>query len=94
LFFALILGLVSTIFFGWLPYFLPELFPTSVRATGAGVSFNFGRIVSAVAVLSTTALTDYYRGDVARMGAALSFVYALGMVVIWMVPPKGQFIES
>jgi hypothetical protein len=39
-------------------------------------------------------LTDYFHGDVARMGAALSFVYALGMVVIWMVPPKGQFIES
>ena len=28
-------GLVSTSFYGWLPYFLPALFPTRVRATGA-----------------------------------------------------------
>jgi hypothetical protein len=91
---AFALGLVSTIFFGWLPYFLPELFPTRVRATGAGVSFNFGRIVSAVAVLSTAALTDFYGGDIARMAAALSWVYGLGMVVIWFVPARGQFMES
>ena len=88
------LGLVSTVFFGWLPYFLPELFPTRVRATGAGVAFNFGRILSAVAVLSTTALSDFYRGDIARMGAATSLVYVLGMVVIWLVPAQGRLMDS
>ena len=25
-------------------FYLPELFPTRIRATGAGVSFNFSRI--------------------------------------------------
>lgn len=80
------LGLVSTSFFGWLPYFLPELFPTRVRATGAGVTYNFGRIVSAAALLSSTALSALFQGDIAKMGAATSLVYALGLVVVWFIP--------
>ena len=27
-------GLVATLYFGWLPLYLPELFPIQVRATG------------------------------------------------------------
>ena len=41
------LGFVATVFFGWLPLYLPELFPTRVRATGTGVTFNFGRVAPA-----------------------------------------------
>jgi hypothetical protein len=82
------------LFFGWLPYVLPELFPTPVRATGAGVSFNFGRILSAAAVLSSTVLTYYFQGDIAKMGATTSLVYVLGMVVIWMVPERKQLLDS
>jgi SHS family sialic acid transporter-like MFS transporter len=37
-------GLVATLFFGWLPLFLPELFPTYIRATNAGVAMNAGRL--------------------------------------------------
>ena len=50
------LGFFSGFFFGWLPYCLPELFPTRVRATGAGVSFNWGRILTAIGVLATAAM--------------------------------------
>jgi SHS family sialic acid transporter-like MFS transporter len=86
-------GLISTIFFGWLPYFLPELFPTRVRATGAGVSFNFGRILSAVAVLSTAFLINVFQGDIAKMGAATSLVYALGMVIVIFIPKESHLEE-
>src|SRR4051794_39566 len=37
-------------FYGWLPQYLPELFPTRIRATGQGLAFNFGRILAAVGV--------------------------------------------
>ena len=37
-------GAVTAAFYGWLPLYLPELFPTRVRATGQGVSFNSGRM--------------------------------------------------
>lgn len=83
---AFVLGLVSTSFFGWLPYFLPDLFPTDVRATGTGVSFNFGRIISAIAVLSSTALSELFRGDVGKMGAATSLVYAFGLLLAFLIP--------
>ena len=42
LFWVGLLGLFNGLYFGWLPFFLPELFPTRIRSTGAGVSFNFG----------------------------------------------------
>jgi len=90
LFFVLtfLLGVVGVSFFGWLPYYLPALFPTSIRATGTGVAYNFGRIFSALAVLATTTLSAHFGGDVARMGLATSFVYALGLVLVWWVPGK------
>src|SRR6058998_3838614 len=43
-----IVGGVTAAFYGWLPLYLPELFPTRVRATGQGLSFNFGRILAAI----------------------------------------------
>jgi MFS family permease len=80
------LGLVGTVYFGWLPLYLPELFPTRVRSTGAGVSFNFGRILTAAGVLGTGALTVIYHDDFSKVGAITSLVFALGMVVICFAP--------
>jgi hypothetical protein len=37
--------------YGWLPLYLPELFPTSVRATGQGVCYNSGRVLAAVGAI-------------------------------------------
>lgn len=80
------LGLVSTSFYGWLPYFLPELFPTRVRATGTGVTYNFGRILSAAVLLSSTRLSEVFHGDIAKMGATTSLIYAMGLIVVWFIP--------
>jgi len=81
-----VVGFVSTIFFGWLPLYLPELFPTEARAMGTGVSFNFGRILTAVGVLASGALVAAFGGDYAAAGKVTSLVYALGMVVILFAP--------
>ena len=35
-------------FYGWLPLYLPELFPTRIRATAQGFAFNFGRVLAAM----------------------------------------------
>lgn len=78
-----LLGVVGTVYFGWLPLFLPEMFPTRVRATGSGVSFNSGRIVSAMVVLATSGLVV---SDYAAIGSMTSWVYAGGMIVIMLVP--------
>ncbi len=79
-------GLVATLFFGWLPLYLPELFPTAVRATGSGISYNVGRFATAVGVLAAGALFTTLGGSYARVGAAASFIYAAGILVIWLAP--------
>ena len=85
-----LLRLVSTVYFGWLPFFLPELFPTRVRATGAGVSFNFGRILTAVTIFLTGIMIDVFQGDYAQIGRATSVVFALGMLVILFAPDTSK----
>jgi MFS family permease len=84
--FVFALGFVSTIFFGWLPLYLPELFPTYARATGAGVSFNFGRILSAFGVLAAGAITAWFHEDYGRAGSITTLVFGLGMIVILFAP--------
>jgi SHS family sialic acid transporter-like MFS transporter len=83
-------GLVTTLFFGWLPLCLPELFPTRVRATGTGIAYNSGRFASAAGVLGAGALMAWSGGDYARVGVISGLVYALGMVIIWWAPDTGK----
>lgn len=85
-----LVGGISTVFFGWLPLYLPELFPTHARATGAGISFNFGRILTAAGVLGTGALLAYFNEDYRQAGSIMSLVYALGMIVILFAPDTSQ----
>ena len=90
LFWVAALGFFSGIYFGWLPLFLPELFPTRVRSTGAGVSFNFGRIVTAITVFAAGLLMEYFNGDYARIGRVTSLFFTLGIVAVWLAPDTSQ----
>jgi SHS family sialic acid transporter-like MFS transporter len=83
-------GAITASFYGWLPLYLPELFPTAIRATGQGFGFNFGRILAAIGVLQLQTLQDAV-GGLPQACAALSFIYVVGIIVIWFVPEtKGQ----
>jgi MFS family permease len=84
------LGFVSGIYFGWLPLCLPELFPTRVRSTGAGVSFNFGRIATAVTLFLSGALMGYFESDYARIGRVTAMFFVLGMVAILFAPDTSK----
>lgn len=79
-------GLVGVIYFGWLPLYLPELFPTRVRATGSGISFNTGRVVAAGVVLCTGLIVQRLNGDYARIGWWTGMIYAVGMIIILFAP--------
>lgn len=89
-----LLGFVGIMYFGWLPLFLPELFPTRVRSTGTGISFNTGRVVAGVVVLSAGFLLDQFGGDYAKVGLYSGMIYAAGMVVIWFVPRQAGRLED
>ncbi len=88
---CLVAGCVIAAFYGWLPLYLPELFPTRVRATGQGLSFNFGRIFAAVGALTTGQLMQFFQGSWPRASATICLVYVLGLVLIWLAPEtKGK----
>lgn len=84
------LGLIGIMYFGWLPLFLPELFPTRARTTGAGISFNTGRVVAAIVVLSAGMLLDLFGGNYSRVGLASGMIYLVGAVIIWAVPRRTE----
>ncbi len=85
-----ILGFFSGIFFGWLPLFLPEIFVTRVRSAGAGVCFNFGRILTAVAVLITAELIVVFNNNFAAFGKVTTLVYLLGAIGVLLLPKGGE----
>lgn len=86
-----VVGVATASFYGWLPLYLPELFPTRVRATGQGLCFNFGRILAAIGALQMGRLLQLYQGSYARAGASITLIYALGLVLIWFAPEtKGK----
>lgn len=85
-------GFFTASFYGWLPLYLPELFPTRVRATGQGFGYNFGRIFAAAGSLYMGyLLQNVFHGDYAQAGAAISLIYLAGLAVIWLAPEtRGQ----
>lgn len=102
LIFAFIAGVCTASFYGWLPLYLPELFPTRIRATGQGFAFNFGRILAAIGSFQLGTLVAYFEdginlgfvqlsGGYASACLVLSCVYFVGMILIWFAPEtKGQ----
>ncbi|MBL8795105.1 MAG: MFS transporter [Planctomycetia bacterium] len=92
LFATLLAGAFTAAFYGWLPLYLPELFPTRIRATGQGFSFNFGRIVAAVGALQGGfLLKTQFNGDYPSMCSIMSLIYLVGAAIIWFAPEtKGQ----
>jgi len=87
----MVVGGITASFYGWLPLYLPELFPTRVRATGQGLSFNSGRVLAAVGVILGSGQIAGFFGGYQTAGAIISLVYILGLVAIWLAPEtKGR----
>ena len=86
-----VVGGLTASFYGWLPLYLPELFPTRVRATGQGFAFNMGRVLAAGGTLLSGQLLNAFGEDYAAMCRVISLVYVFGLVVIWFCPEtKGK----
>jgi MFS transporter, SHS family, sialic acid transporter len=83
-------GLVATLYFGWLPLYLPELFPVRVRASGAGLSMNIGRFATAGGVLAAGWLFTWFDNQYSAIGAACAMIYALGILVVFWAPNTSE----
>jgi len=91
-----LVGMVTASFYGWLPQYLPELFPTRVRATGQGVSFNAARFLAAGGNAVAASVMNAFggasaTGSFAKTGMVIAMVYVVGMGIIWFAPEtKGK----
>ncbi|MEQ1932299.1 MAG: MFS transporter [Fimbriimonadaceae bacterium] len=79
LFLCFFIGLTVFGVFGSFTYYLPELYPTRLRATGAGFCYNAGRFIAAIGPPIV--------GSVAAMGAdtlatAMKILFWVGLVPI------------
>ena len=66
--------------------YLPELFPTRVRATGQGISYNVSRGMTAIGPLTVAyfGLTTF--GSLPHAAATTAIAYVVGLVAIWFGP--------
>ena len=92
------IGLTVFGVFGSFTYYLPELFPTRLRGTGAGFTYNIGRLVAAVG--------PFLVGSIASRGAnaldsAMDVLFWVGIVPIvglltlpFVIETKGQELKD
>jgi MFS family permease len=87
-----LLGFFTLGIYAGFPIYLPELFPTRLRTTGAGFCFNIGRIVSAAGPFLTGVMV-LYTGSFEYAISALSLVYLLGPVTLLFArETRGQLL--
>ncbi len=84
--------------FGSFTFYLPELFPTRLRATGAGFCYNIGRVVAAIGPFIVGAVAAAGAGDPAVVLNALLYVAAVpiaGLLLLgWVIETRGQAIPE
>ena len=87
------LGFFTNGIFSGFPVYLPELYPTRIRATGAGFCFNAGRVLAC----SGPFLTGYlviHLGTFARAASSIAVIYICGMAVLYFArETKGQALS-
>lgn len=71
--------------FSWTPIWLPELFPTRMRATAAGFIFNAPRLISSVAPLIAGSLIVNL-GGYGKTATFISLFYILGLIAVPFLP--------
>lgn len=78
--------------FGLFPMYIPPLFPTLLRTTGAGFCYNIGRVVAAVGTVVFVLLTT--TGGKIDISAALvyvSYIYIPAIFIAFLIPePASQ----
>ena len=65
--------------------YLPELFPTRIRATGQGFCWNMGRTLTAAGPLISGALVGAF-GSVPTAATVVAASYLIGTIAIWFGP--------
>jgi MFS family permease len=84
------LGFFTNGIFSGFPIYLPELYPTRIRATGAGFCFNIGRVLAAAGPFITGYLVTQL-GTFAHAASCIAIIYLVGcLVLLYARETKGQ----
>ncbi len=83
-----VLGVFTLGVFSWMPIYLPELFPTSIRATAMGCVFSCARMV-AFPLPILTALLYSSLGGYQSTVLALTLLYTIAILVLRFMPETG-----
>jgi MFS family permease len=88
------IGLTVFGIFGSFSYYLPELFPTRLRTTGAGFCYNIGRIIAAVGPFVVGSIAANAKGDISAIFRVLTFVGFIPLLGIclmpWVIETRGR----
>jgi MFS family permease len=76
-----ILGFFNNGIFAGFAIYLPELFPTAIRATGAGFCFNAGRILASTGPFLTGYLVSQL-GSFGRAASGVALIYLVGLLIL------------
>ena len=79
-----VLGFFNNGIFSGFPIYLPELYPTRIRATGAGFCFNAGRILASGAPFIKGSFSALFGPGVAT--SLIGLIYLLGIAVLPFAP--------
>jgi MFS family permease len=80
-----LLGFFNNGIFSGFPIYLPELYPTRIRATGAGFCFNAGRVLAAVGPFLTGYL-EQSLGSLGRAASVIALIYLVGLAILPFAP--------
>jgi len=85
-----LLGFFNNGIFSGFPIYLPELYPTRIRATGAGFCFNVGRVLASTGPFVTGYLVTVL-GSFGRAASAVAAIYIVGLLILPFAPEtKGK----
>ncbi len=85
-----LLGFFNNGIFSGFPIYFPELYPTRLRATGAGFCFNVGRVLASAGPFVTGALVAAL-GSFGRAASAVALIYVVGLAILPFAPEtKGK----
>jgi MFS family permease len=80
-----LLGFFNNGIFSGFPIYLPELYPTRLRATGAGFCFNIGRVLASTGPFVTGYLVITL-GSFGLAASAVAVIYIVGLLILPFAP--------
>jgi MFS family permease len=87
------IGLTVFGVFGSFTYYLPELFPTRLRGTGAGFCYNIGRILAAPGPILIGIIAAHGTDSAVRTLFWVGFVPLAGLLFLpWVIETKGRVL--